>query len=523
MNSDLKIIKKKYGENMMKLCRELFPTILENDKVLSKIMLDNFDPSHSLYDDICSCDVVDDFKNYIYSLFEQKKEKNLVLKTPKELLEEAGYNLYECHNEDEIQSFKKYYSEGEDLCTFRGNRLNRCYVFFAVKKDVDKIKREDFKNPERQDLYGTSVISIQFTKDRYHTLSIKNRYNHVVENPDATFSNNLDNIILGLTESFEKEYGLVQKNRNNSFELLHYVRANDGKYYKYNYEINNIYYCTNNTIIDNFEVKKYEKDKFLIFDYFILDLKNKKIYLYDDFKDPFIYAFDNTKKIEVIKENRNKKIIFKTDQDDIVIKINEENKMTEYINNNILIADNNFLFYNLYLLEINIPNMKKIGNSFLYNDELLKKIDVLNVKTIGHDFLRYNSKLEKISLSKVNEIGSYFLNSNNALEEISLPKVEEIGDCFLSNNNALKEIKLPVVKEIGDYFLSNNSTLKEISLPKVEEIGDCFLRNNNTLEEINLPKVEEIDSNFLNRYRELIETNLQVNKFKRIIKTIRRK
>lgn len=108
MNSDLKIIKKKYGENMMKLCRELFPTILENDKVLSKIMLDNFDPSHSLYDDICSCDVVDDFKNYIYSLFEQKKEKNLALKTPKELLEEAGYNLYECHNEDEIQSFKNY-------------------------------------------------------------------------------------------------------------------------------------------------------------------------------------------------------------------------------------------------------------------------------------------------------------------------------------------------------------------------------------------------------------------------------
>ena len=39
------------------------------------------------------------------------------------------------------------------------------------------------------------MISIQFTKDDAHTLSIKNRYNHSVNDPDATFSNNLDNII----------------------------------------------------------------------------------------------------------------------------------------------------------------------------------------------------------------------------------------------------------------------------------------------------------------------------------------
>ena len=35
--------------------------------------------------------------------------------------------------------------------------------------DVADIKREDFKNPTRQDEYGTSVISIQFNKrwDKY--------------------------------------------------------------------------------------------------------------------------------------------------------------------------------------------------------------------------------------------------------------------------------------------------------------------------------------------------------------------
>ena len=42
MNKDLKIIKEKYGEKMMHLCRELFSTLLEEDGLLSKLMLDNF-------------------------------------------------------------------------------------------------------------------------------------------------------------------------------------------------------------------------------------------------------------------------------------------------------------------------------------------------------------------------------------------------------------------------------------------------------------------------------------------------
>lgn len=89
--------------------------------------------------------------------------------------------------------------------------MDKCHVFFAIKTNVDSIQRKHFLNPERQDEYGTSVISIQFTKDESCTLSIKNRYNHRVINCDATFSNNLDNIIPGLTRSFEKYYGLKQK------------------------------------------------------------------------------------------------------------------------------------------------------------------------------------------------------------------------------------------------------------------------------------------------------------------------
>lgn len=253
MNTDLEIIKKKYGEKMMHLCRSLFPTILENPGVLSKLMLDNFDPSRFLYDDIIENNMEDEFKNYIYSLENEEENVEQVDKAPEELLDEAGYILYECKTEEEIQSFKKYYSKNEELCTFNGGRLNKCHVFFAVKKNVEEIKRENFTNPKREDEYGTSVISIQFSRGSVNTLSIKNRYNHRVFNPDATFSNNLENIIPGLTESFEKHYNLsVNQNQNNGFEIPGYVKANDGKYYKYNYEINNIYYCPNNIVIDNF-------------------------------------------------------------------------------------------------------------------------------------------------------------------------------------------------------------------------------------------------------------------------------
>lgn len=52
MNEDLKIIKKNYGEKMMKLCRSYFSTLLEEKRLLPQILLDNFEPSHFLYDDL---------------------------------------------------------------------------------------------------------------------------------------------------------------------------------------------------------------------------------------------------------------------------------------------------------------------------------------------------------------------------------------------------------------------------------------------------------------------------------------
>ena len=257
--NELRKIKKKYGENFMKLCRELFPTILEEEGLLYKILTSSFsDNSRTLYSHIVNNNLEDVFKGYVYSKIDVKKDEPTGItetdeRTPYEIFKEIGYDLTECTTEEQIQRFKKYYAKGEELCTFKGDRLNRCVVFWAVKKDAEDIKREDFDKPRREDEYGTSVMSIQFEKQGLCTVSIKNRYNHFVNNPDATYGNNLDRIAPGLEQSFErllKERGLSFDNSNiESFKIPGYVVANDGKYYKYNQEINGVYYCPGNIVI----------------------------------------------------------------------------------------------------------------------------------------------------------------------------------------------------------------------------------------------------------------------------------
>ena len=487
MNEDLKIIKKKYGENMMKLCRELFPSLLEQKGLLPQLMLEHFVPSHELYDDIVNNGLNTAFKSYIYDISNIKEEKigNSTVKTPKELLDEAGYDLYECHSEEEIQAFRKYYKNNEALCTFRGNRLDRCHVFFAVKKNVDEIKRKDFDKPQRQDLYGTSVISIQFTRDEAHTLSIKNRYNHKVSNPDSTFSNNLDNIVPGLTESFEKYYGMVQKHKNQGFEMPNYVCVN-GKYYKYNYEINNIYYCTDNIIIDNFEIKELAKEKYIVFDYFILDLVNKKISLYDEsLESSFVDGFNDIDTIEIKRQDNEKIIVIKNSGDDIFIKLDNDNKIISYINNNIEKIDDTFLFRNQEMEELYLPKVKTIGRGFLYYNTKLKKLFLPEAETIDDSFLANNEDMEELSLPKVKTIGDYALLSNRKLKKLYLPEAETIGHNFLHSQSLISKIKLYlqqkyfIKKELESNSEQVNSFLHDIGILSYKDDNTDFNTSNN--------------------------------------------
>ena len=546
MNEELKKIKKKYGEELMHLCRKLFPTILETPNLLYSILEEHFGFSKMLASDIIENDLIEDFRNYINSFVLGTNELKEVEETPEELLKKAGYNLYECKTEEDIQKFKKYYKSGEELCTFNGGRLRRCYVFFAVKCDAQKIKREDFQNPKRQDEYGTSVISIQFSRGDNNTLSIKNRYNHTVNNPDATYNNNLEKIIPGLTKSFEKHYGLnINSNIYNESSFLtdelQYVLGSDNKYYRYNMEINNIYYCENNIIVDNGKViTKYnkEKERYILIDYFIIDKKEKNITLYDEtIEDSFIDTINKIGKIKDIIEIKEKEvIIIYEDLRKIKIKLDKTNNIIGYTNNyvekigdnflcnnyriaeisleNVLEVGNNFLYYNIYLKHINLPKVEKIGNSFLYDNESLRKLNLKNVLKIGYDFLYYNKNLIELNLENALEIGNDFLYFNKNLEYIKIPKVEIIGESFLYWNENLTELNLESILEIGNDFLIHNKILKKIELPKVETIGYHFLYWNENLTELNVENVQEIGESFLYCNENL--ENIKLLKLKRI-------
>ncbi len=503
-SNELKIIKKKYGEEMMHLCRYLFPSILEMPGSLINILENNISHTKKLINDIKVNNLEEEFKDFIYSFYDVEKKEVKTNKSPFELLRSVGYTLYKCNTEEEIQAFKRYYADGEALCTFNGGRLKKCCVFFAVRDDAESLNRDDFENPKREDKYGTSVISIQFSLGKMNTLSIKNRYNHSVNNPDATFSNNLENIVIGLTSAFENEYGLnIDQNDSMYSDFLtnelNYVQASNGKFYRYNYEINGIYYCENNVIIDNGRlVNEYEnqKERYILMDYLILDLKNKKFIQYDyELCDSFYNIMEkyDISKIKVKNENNTKVITIKIlNGEDIVIILDKSNNIIEYKNNNIEIIYNDFLHYSSKIKRIEMNRVRIIKDNFLTRCYDVKDVVLSNVESIGDYFLRYNSSLKKLSLLNLKEIGNDFLPLDFILEEINFPNVEVIGNDFLFANRDLYYLSLPNLRQVGDHFLAQNNKLKEIDLPSVQVIGNQFLCSNSVINKMNICNLKHI-------------------------------
>lgn len=477
MKNDFEIIKKLYGERMAKLCRELFPTLLETEGLLAERMQLVFAPSKNLYDDLVSQDVVDDFRAYILSLDKRRAEKHQnIEKTPAELMALAGYDLYECKTNEDILKFKKYYTFKEELCTFRDpRRIENFQVFFAVKKGAEKLNRNDFVHPRRQDEYGTSVISLQFTKGENKMLSIKNRYNHSVKNPDATFSNNLDNIIPGLTDSFYKYYGISLSNTVNSLNLENYVETHTGQFYRFNQEIENIYFCENNIMIKDGKVYKFDKNRYELIDYFVVDKKNRTIktrYLLGPVRhDAFLDDLQDLEKIEITKAptKNNRFFRFYTKKGVVTVEVNLANQIVGYTNDNIQKIGDNFLEYNTAIEYFNAKNIQKIGNNFLELNNSLKTLNLPVAVSIGDEGLSNAESLQNIVLPEATQLGEYcFWNAKN-VKRVFAPKLTKIDlQCFNFSNN-IDTFYAPNVKKVSPDVLravSTNNPYAQIIMPK---------------------------------------------------------
>lgn len=531
----LRKIKKAYGERFMKMCRTHFPTILEQGDKLYEILQENFsDTSETLYEDLQRGDLEERFVDFVFEKFEEgTKERVTTDKTPYELLDEAGYYLVECHTEEEIQAFKKYYAKGEELCTFNGDRLDDCVVFWAVKKNVKDIRRKDFDSPERDDEYGTSVMSIQFNREGTTRVSIKNRYNHTVDNPDATLGNDLEKIAPGLTYSFERvleERGLKLESGKKEFGIPGYVRANDGKYYKFNTRIGNTYYCPENIVITDGEPQKIaDPSKAYLIDCFVIDLENKTISMHDGkTQDAFTEGLTDIQKITILKDKeagdgrKHIMVLREGCEEPVVITVDKDDRIIGYRNHELTEVGDGFLAHSPGVTELDVPNIEVAGDDFCRRTSITE-LHMPKLRKMGERGLMHARELKNISLPALTELGDdSFYNVRN-LEEVTFPKLEKVGTNFCSISDKLKTVHMPELIEAGDTSFAYSYKLSELDLPKLrkvgasfgyqtrisslilpslEEVGDDFC-DNASVEKVELPKVKSVGNGFLSNALEL--------------------
>lgn len=428
-----KQLKKQNGEHVAKVVRDA--VLLGVPNIVHLLEFAGNDPEN-----------IERLVPYIHENFVEKLKPTVQSdQDPITLLKSAQYDAFVVNTLEQQNSIKKYFRKGEELCTFNDpDRYKRYYIIHAVKENADEIQPSD--NPQREDEYGTSVISIQIAKDG-DFISIKNRYNHTLkkQNSDATFNNNPDNIVPGLTDSLKK-YFHKDFTISTDIELPDdYIRIGDQLVY-YNYEIGDIYYGSDYYVKYGYIVKL-NTDHQIMMDHIILDTQSKQIKILSynlgtpDAESPvFAEAFNGKNiSIEIDKNDKTKKIISSPDGNRVVVK-------------------------NGVITELTLPNTKDIGDYFLYWNEELKVANFSKLEKLGDDFLLCNKKLKVLNSPNLEKVGNDCLCDNEALESLDLPNLKTMGKGFLYKNNSLISLNAPKVT-FGSYdFLANNKVLQILNM-----------------------------------------------------------
>lgn len=477
---DLKYLKMHYGEEFAHLCRSLFPTILKHEGKLASIIESKFAHSKFLAKDLRGMEK--EFKDFIYEIYEKDYKKAIFKlknkKTPEELMDEAGYILYpECKTEEDIQNFRKYwYREdgkhieykggnpqrisGDELCTFDGGRLDTCRVWFAIKKDIDKIKREDYK-VQKENEYDLSALSIQFDKFGIPNLSIKGRYNHSVPCPDSTLDNNLDNIIPGLSEAF----GIIKNVPQVKFKPNKYIVAEDGKFYRFFGHNFSTYFCENGYVINNGKVTHFNPDRYILTSNgYLFDTKYKQlnlIYLFeinnygeydlifDD--DSFVKTYKKITKIDFVKTEKGDRniVISQKGNYPVIIGLNNENAITSIIDPNIVVLPENYLNKSEDLETIKMDNLKLMNDGCFEFAPNVKNLKFPNLQQINSACFRWAKNLKTFEANNLKRIDNNSFVWLDQLKKFDAPNLKRIGDnCFFSISDRTI-FNTPNLKKLG--------------------------------------------------------------------------
>ncbi len=497
-------IKKQNGERFAKAIRNYDNGIFDIPKIVDVVKYAGHDAEPILH-----C---------LESLKDIRIEESAHPKDPFVLLNRAGYRAYYVHNLREQNAIAKYFEEDELLCTFYDPyRFQKYHIINAVKKDVAKINRQDFIGKEkRDDRYGTSVISIQILTTGGF-ISIKNRYNHTVSNPDNTFDSNPDNIIKGLSASLKKylnvDFSSQQLNLPPNFAYI------NGQLLRYNYEINNIYFGENFYAQDG-QIYPMESHEIMM-DSCILNVRDRTLYdpsnsacrfKIDEVTEntgSFMSVMAHELKGKKIQIQRNKETNYREvwADDTCLIKI-QDGRIVELCLPTTTEIGNNFLWCNECLSELNIPNLKKVGVDFLESNKNLTSLDAPSLEVVGFNFLKNNKNLTRLDAPNLAVVEGDFLRNNECLTEITVPNLEFSGGSFLENNKSLKRLDAPSLQITGGGFLWSNECLTEINIPNLEFSGCAFLESNKSLKRLDAPSLQKVGDGFLATNECLSELNI---------------
>ena len=545
------ILKKKFGETAAEVIRKKIPFALDYPNEFVEFITKKI-PSK---DDIPF--IVKQMGSRLDGLFRLEYDKNIktakgITKTPEELSKLAGYVFHRTESMDDVLVFKKDFREIEVLCTISrfldsgADRTKQNTVFWLRKNGAETILPSDLITNEylqgdsigaglwreyleikglknfdgtynisslsksRQDPYGISSMSVQIGKTGVDLdigdLSIKNRYNHKVESADATFENNLNNIIDGLHDAVYAIEGVAKKS-NEKIKLPDGIVSDaKGNFFRFDRIINNVHFSQNGYMKDGV-ITIIDKSTQRMVDDYLVDSKSKQIKSVTSDVPQLIRRnlVDNINKISIEKN----KISIDTTDGNLILDL--QNGILIKASGSIANIGNYFLSNNESLTSISLPNNTDIGDGFLLNNKSLTSISLPNNINIGSDFLRRNESLTSISLPNNINIGSDFLMYNKSLTSISLPNNTTISNSFLYSNQSLTNIELPKNVIIGNGFLSSNQSLTNIELPKNAIIGDNFLRRNKALASIELPNNTDIGNSFLSNNESLTSISLPNN------------
>ncbi len=344
------------------------------------------------------------------------------------LLEQAGYDAFhaDTHALQNDPTFMSYFEQDEKLCTFRSDsRFKNYHIIHAIKKGADKIKRDDYRGKEeRQDDYGTSVISIQMLKTGGF-ISIKNRYNHTVSGCDNTFNSNPNNIIDGLTAALKDHFDVdffVSKNPLPDGYVL--MGKQILQYYA---ERNNIYYGDQAYAKDG-EIHALNRCCETMFDGYIFDHKTKTMrnidpLSIDSFPKDFNRAYGGNKKFFVKNSNLM--------MDGEVLIGAEQSRITT----------------------INLAELTTTGDGFMCNAKALTSANLPALTTVGNNFMPNAKALTSANLPALTTTGDGFMRDAKALTSANLPALTTTGDGFMRDAKALTSANLPALTAAGDRFM----------------------------------------------------------------------